>query len=433
MKTSLLFSFSVLLFAQSLHAAVIELSDNCGLTDAIIAANSDAVSGGCTAGDGSDTLLFVESGQVIEVDHGGFDSIIQSGVKTAFPPIQSELTIQGNGLHIIVDPKQQAFRVFEFFSSFSERLTLFDIHISGADDGIGQGSALFSMGGHLSIMRSRFSNNRGAVLVLESLDCEIDQTVFDANWNEQSGAFSPALELIGASVALSNSSLINNRVLISDTQVNMSDMHPGGALSVTSAFSGPITINNTTFSGNEAVTGGALAIRDQQGLSVAGFVPVTLNNNTIANNSALYGGGLVVHAVNTQIELLDNLLIGNQAAVEQGREFWLVEASDVLMDGNNVIASHPLTPALSQAMGPSDVLITQVMSAVVQPLSLQNNNWVHLPVAGGVAIDSGEESCFPSTDQMGQSRPADGDLDGQALCDAGAVEHHELIFIGSFE
>jgi hypothetical protein len=433
MKTTLLISFLMLLCAQPMHAAVIEISGDCELSNAIIAANIDAVSGGCVAGNGADTLLVMEVGKVITVDQGSFDSIIQSGMRTAFPPINSELTIQGNGLHIIADTDQQFFRIFEFFSSSSERFTLLDTRISGANDGAGQGSALFSMGGHLTIKRSWFTNNRGAVLVLESLDCEIDQTVFEDNWNQQDGAFSPALELIGVSVVLQNSSLINNRVLISDTQVSMSHQHPGGALSITSAFSGPVEISNSTFSGNEAVTGGGVVIRDQQGFRGAGFVPVALINNTVANNTALFGGGLVIHAVNSQIELLDNLLIGNQATVEQGREFWLVDANDVLLDGNNVIASHPLTPALSLALGPSDVLAVQPMSAIVEPLKKRFNQWVHHPVAGGAAVDSGHQQCARTMDQLAQSRPADGDLDGQANCDAGAIEHHELIFAAGFE
>lgn len=45
----------------------------------------------------------------------------------------------------------------------------------------------------------------------------------------------------------------------------------------------------------------------------------------------------------------------------------------------------------------------------------------HLPLAGSPAIDLGPTACT-GRDQRGAARPADGDGDGQARCDSGAVE-----------
>jgi len=46
----------------------------------------------------------------------------------------------------------------------------------------------------------------------------------------------------------------------------------------------------------------------------------------------------------------------------------------------------------------------------------------HAPVAGSPAIDSGPLGGFPLTDQRGVVRPVDGNADGNAVSDRGAVE-----------
>jgi LPXTG-motif cell wall-anchored protein len=46
----------------------------------------------------------------------------------------------------------------------------------------------------------------------------------------------------------------------------------------------------------------------------------------------------------------------------------------------------------------------------------------HLPQTGSPAIDTGIAGPCPATDQRGQARPQDGNGDGTAICDVGAVE-----------
>ena len=56
----------------------------------------------------------------------------------------------------------------------------------------------------------------------------------------------------------------------------------------------------------------------------------------------------------------------------------------------------------------------------------------HLP--GTAEIDRGQAAACPPTDQRGLPRPVDGDGDGTATCDAGAVEvQREAIFASGFE
>ncbi|HKE48826.1 MAG TPA: right-handed parallel beta-helix repeat-containing protein [Rhodanobacteraceae bacterium] len=58
--------------------------------------------------------------------------------------------------------------------------------------------------------------------------------------------------------------------------------------------------------------------------------------------------------------------------------------------------------------------------------------WTHLP--GTAAIDRGRAAACPPADQRALPRPADGDGDGIATCDAGAVEvQRETIFASGFD
>ena len=57
----------------------------------------------------------------------------------------------------------------------------------------------------------------------------------------------------------------------------------------------------------------------------------------------------------------------------------------------------------------------------------------HALLEGSPAIDAGHPFLFPATDQRGSGRPVDGDLDGTAVADVGAVEHSDWIFFDGFE
>jgi hypothetical protein len=61
---------------------------------------------------------------------------------------------------------------------------------------------------------------------------------------------------------------------------------------------------------------------------------------------------------------------------------------------------------------------------------LQDNGgptWTHALLFNSPAIDAGDPVNCPPTDQRGVARPIDGDSDGAAVCDSGAVEF-ELIW-----
>ncbi len=54
-----LLSSAILWAIGSAHAATIYVTDSCTLVDAMVAANTDTVTGSCVAGSGSDTIRVV--------------------------------------------------------------------------------------------------------------------------------------------------------------------------------------------------------------------------------------------------------------------------------------------------------------------------------------------------------------------------------------
>ena len=60
---------------------------------------------------------------------------------------------------------------------------------------------------------------------------------------------------------------------------------------------------------------------------------------------------------------------------------------------------------------------------------LQDNGgltWTHSLLTGSPAIDAGNNTQCPATDQRDVPRPIDGDGDGKAICDVGSYEYSGL-------
>ena len=140
----------------------------CTLRDAITAANTDTVAGGCRAGHGADTIDFDVSGQI--------------NLGSTLPAVASALTIDGSDQSIVVRG-QGAVRVLEVGAGASltlHRLTVADGDAANAGGvlnrgilvvirstlsgnkttGFGNGGAIWNTaGGTLTVRRSSFSGN----------------------------------------------------------------------------------------------------------------------------------------------------------------------------------------------------------------------------------------------------------------------------------
>ena len=207
----------------------------------------------------------------------------------------------------------------------------------------------------------------------------------------------------------------------------------GGGLS---NDAGTANIGSSTFNDNVSQNGG--------GLQNSGTLNLT--NSTVSTNqanttqaSAGYGGG--IYWVGGTITLLNTTLAGNTAIV----------SNTVTGHGGNIYAGGSANTSITL----KNTLVTQgAPDNCDAPISSQGNNlentnacglaaagdkinvnpkigplqdnggstWTYALLAGSPAIDAGANSGCPAIDQRGVARPIDGNRDGSAVCDIGAVE-----------
>jgi hypothetical protein len=181
---------------------------------------------------------------------------------------------------------------------------------------------------------------------------------------------------------------------------------------------GDVLLENVTISGNAGNPGAAL---------VDGGTRLTLVNSTVtanhgSNGTPVTGGILDVHGGFGLTFLRNTILAGN------GPGF----AGDDCRNGNslggNLIGS---TGGCQFDAQPSDQLD---VDAALAPLADNGGlTRTHLPAPN--AIDHGIADGCTAQDQRGLARPQDGDGDGTATCDIGAVEMSgsDVIFADGFD
>jgi hypothetical protein len=189
--------------------------------------------------------------------------------------------------------------------------------------------------------------------------------------------------------------------------------------------SGSVSLQNATLSGNSTANG--------SGGGLYNVGTVTLLNVTVSGNSASFnGGGIGSGAGATALSHVT--VIGNSAGVSGGgldRIGGLVSVRASLVgdspSGGNcggTISNLGFNLATDSTCG-----FNTVANLLLGPLA--NNGGLtltHSPQPGSPAIDVVAVGCPPpTTDQRGGSRPLDGDGNGSAACDAGAVEYGTII------
>lgn len=188
----------------------------------------------------------------------------------------------------------------------------------------------------------------------------------------------------------------------------------GGGIS-NAGSTGDLTVANSTISGNSASTYGG-------GLNNA--ATVVLRNVTITDNHADIGGGIYTAGD----VIFENSIIAGNTAVAKGPDCMKHNTLGLYdSKGHNLIGTTVnciVTPASSDLVGGATPLDPKLGS-----LAANGGLWeTHLPADDSPVVDAGDPAgCFDAdgprtSDQRGAPSPLDGNGDGTAVCDIGAVE-----------
>ena len=208
------------------------------------------------------------------------------------------------------------------------------------------------------------------------------------------------------------------------------------------------TLTDVTFSGNTADYGGGMCNYPASNPSLTGAI--------FYGNTADYGGGMVNH--NSNPSLMNVTFSGNGALFEGGGMYNKYSSSPTLTNvtffdnsseyGGGIYNSDSSNPTLMNAIvwgnTPDQIYNLENSSPIIiysdiqggytgtgniddDPLlgSLADNGGftqTHALHIGSPAIDAGDPTVCPATDQRGFLRPFDGNGDGVAICDMGAYE-----------
>ena len=197
---------------------------------------------------------------------------------------------------------------------------------------------------------------------------------------------------------------------ITDTTINGNTTHVtgggGAGGGIFNGFGFTLTIINSTVSGN--ATG--------NGSGIYNLGTLTLKNTTVSANTANdVGGGINAHA--GTFTLTNTIVAGNTAASKSPDC-----AGSPTSQGHNLIGNNS-TCTFTTTTG--DLVGTSASPIDPKLGPLADNGGptkTHALLKDSPAIDAGDDSTAPATDQRGVNRPQDGDADGVTTSDIGAFE-----------
>jgi CSLREA domain-containing protein len=375
--------FSGVLLTKSAQLAVITVNTfadevvddgNCSLREAIRAANLDIAVDACPAGSGADSIYLPTGVYTLSIPGAGEDMGMTGDLD-----IRSDMTITGSGEGATIVDGGGLDRVFHVVGT--DQVTIANLTVR---NGSVQTAGIYGGGGIL---------NQAGIVIVEHLVLEANHAANTGGGIDNHSNLLVDKVTFFQNTATVGAGLFNDSQLsvVNSTFAQNNASHSGGGLDNNADGA---TIKNSTFSGNSADQGG--------GIFSAGEMTL-LNLTIVGNSSGLNNNGVNPVRIKNSIIALSTVssdCIGGGPLTSQGNNIDGDKSCNFNLSTDQS-GIDPQVEALTDNGGPT---LTNALKA------------------GSPAIDKGDNTDCPQTDQRGGLRPADGDGDQIATCDIGAVE-----------
>ena len=365
---------------------------DCSLREAVRAANTNHTVDACLAGgSGTDTIILPAGSFQLSIPGVNEDS-----AATGDLDITGNLVIQGAGRDLSVIDGNAIDRIFHVIAGTTVGISHLTIQNGVAGAGLRGGGAVLNQG----------------TLTLQDVILKVNSSV----------SVGGGIDNLGT-------------VTVTDSTIHNNQAEDGGG--IFNSDGGTLFLYSSTLSGNSASTdrGGGL---DNSGSG-------TLENVTISDNTAQVGGG--IFSDGEFLSVLNSTIVANKALAAPLSNGGNIQSANEIRFINTLVANsqsgpncagsgftslgHNLDSENTCSFNQSTDLYDQGDPLIGDLLDNGGPTLTHALLAGSPAIDAGDNDVLvcPEKDQRGFSRTYDGDGDGVAICDIGAFEFINTVYV----